>query len=122
MVKDRKVLNIQELLPFCHELEAKIRDEHGISQEQAYAILFDAKYRVKTVLIGDDARAFSQGEKANSHLNVSGHIFYDPYDMPELFYWGYKNLDLFSVLVSHGIISTDEYEKGDVPESWGESF
>ncbi|MCG7851494.1 MAG: hypothetical protein MIO92_03125 [Methanosarcinaceae archaeon] len=72
-------------------------------------------------ILGDDAKAFARGKHGAPSLRVSSRIFYDPYDLPKWFYWGYHNLDLYSLyspLVSREVISEGEYQRGTLPQLW----
>ncbi|MFC2069981.1 hypothetical protein ACFLTB_02250 [Chloroflexota bacterium] len=87
----------------------------------AYAILFDDACEVKQVLLGDDAKALLQ-EQHKSGSTGPSFIFYDPYDMPEYFYWGYYSLDIYSALEFHNIVSKGELGGKRIPGSWGSKF
>jgi hypothetical protein len=87
-----------------------------------YVVLFGPKYNVETILFGDDARAFHRGLSEEPSLKASPYIYYDPYDFPEWFYWCYEHPDLFNVLVFHGVILENQYERTILNTSWGDKF
>jgi hypothetical protein len=75
-----------------------------------------------TALVGDDARVFAWGTGRIGSLRPSPHIFYDPFDMPEWFYFSWYELDIYALLAQHGVIDPAEWDTTNLLRSWGNKF